>query len=142
MEKENIHLIDSDDYGQYGEEKCMKLMKKFFTENTPNAVIIENKYSVPSVKNCFRRIFAVNSEMDENCIQLKFKRKTEVAEPNEYLPVSPMIFKISYQEAKEIFNVCKLNVEKEWTFDANDISIEIANSFYGLEFPSKVRFYN
>ncbi|MCQ2816811.1 MAG: hypothetical protein MJ252_06050, partial [archaeon] len=137
LEKEGILLLNSDSYGSYGEEKFMKDIKNVFNSQQPNAIIVENQYSVPNNKNILRRIIAINSALEETYICLKFKRQNEEEVPNEYLPSAPIIFKISYNEAKEIFNVSKIDVNKNWTFDMGDITAEISNNpFYNVEFPT------
>ncbi|MCQ2815956.1 MAG: hypothetical protein MJ252_01700 [archaeon] len=139
--KEGIILVDADKYSNYGEEKFFQKINLVFGREKPKAAIVENQYSVPGNKNLFRRIIAINEALEENFICLKFQRKNKEIIPNEYLPMCPIIFKLSYSEVKEIYNVSKVDVNKEWTFEPSDISIEIGSSFYNIEFPLKIKYY-
>ena len=54
----------------------------------------------------------------------------------------PLLFKINYNTPKDIFDVCKLDNDKNWTFIVNYINFETNNSFYKIEFPSNCGYGN
>lgn len=103
-----------------------KILNVFLSGDNANIkkVIVENKYSIPNAKSVFRNILIHNTTEDNMKISIRLKRNSHVeGKVNEYMQKSSITIVVSAHAKSEVFSIVKIDPEKDWTMNTNDVEI-------------------
>ena len=100
------------------------------TETPPmiRKVIVENKFTVPNAKSVYKELIAFNLIGHEQRVRMKITRKEGVVDINEFIPVSDIAIAIPPNSKKKFAMFMKIDPEKNWSFDEEDIAIGVSDS--------------